>query len=149
MSVTNIPDDHHIVRHCKHSQYYMHNGKIRPHPEAFHLRPVTATMPEEETLSGVYYEWFDGNPDEMLVGAFHFLQLAIKPKDALLRLNAESIKKQGEARSRKLRVTHEPDDGCPPYSAIRGIPRPPDDQLCALLPHWLSSTLPIANHFAD
>jgi hypothetical protein len=131
--VTNIPDEHHIVRQCKSSQYFIRDGKIRPHPEAFHLRPATATMPAEQTLSGVYYEWFDGSVEEKLIASYHFIQMKIKRKDALLRQNAALIRKQGDARSKKLRVTHEPDNLCPPYAAIRGLPRPPDDELCTLL----------------
>jgi hypothetical protein len=133
MTVTNIPDDHHFVRHCRNSQYYMHNGKIRPHPEAFHLRPATATMPEEDTLSGVYYEWFDGTAEEKMKASCQFIGVTIKRKDALLRMNSGLIKKQGMTRSLKVRVTHEPDRSCPPYAAIRGMPRPPDNELCALL----------------
>jgi hypothetical protein len=128
-----IPDEHHFVRHCKHSQYFMHNGKIRPHPEAFHLRPATITMPEETTLSGVYYEWFDGTDTEKMKASCHFISIAMKRKDALLRMNSGLIKNQGRARSIKLRVVHEPEKDCPPYSAIHRLPRPPDVQLCALL----------------
>jgi hypothetical protein len=63
----------------------------------------------------------------------HFIQVEIKRKDALLRLNAGLIRQQGVARSLKLRVTHEEEKTCPPYSAIRGIPKQADDELCALL----------------
>jgi hypothetical protein len=133
MTVTNIPDEHHIVRHCKHSQYFMHDGRIRPYPEAFHLRPATEKMSAEETLSAVYYEWFHGTHEERMRASCHFIEIEIKRKDALLRLNAGSIKQQGAARSLKLRVTHEPEKTCPPYSAIRGIPKKTDDELSALL----------------
>ncbi len=133
MKISNIPDDHHIVRHCKHSQYYIHNGKIRPYPEAFHLKLATETMPEEDTLSGVYYEWFDGSPEEKLTASCHFIHISMKRKDALLRLGAGLIRQQGKARSAKLRVTHEADKQCPPYAAVRGMPKPPDDELCLLL----------------
>jgi hypothetical protein len=133
MAVKPIPDEHHVVRHCKNSQYFMHNGKIRPHPESFHLKPATATMPEERVLSCVYYEWFDGTVDEKMRASCHFIRIEIKPKDALLRLNAGLIKQQGLTRSLKLRVTHEEEKECPPYAALRGIPKPPDSQLCLLL----------------
>jgi hypothetical protein len=111
----------------------MHNGKIRPYPEAFHLRPATAIMPEEKTLSGVYYEWFDGTEHEKIKASCHFIHVTIKRKDALLRLNSGLIRQQGTVRSVRLRVTHEPDKECPPYAAVHGMPRPPDDELCALL----------------
>jgi len=50
-----------------------------------------------------------------------------------LRLNAGLIRKQGVATGQRLRVTHEPEDDCPPYAAIRGLPAKPLDELCALL----------------
>jgi hypothetical protein len=134
MRQANIPDDHHIVRHCKKKLYYLHNGKLRPYPEAFHLRAATSTMPEEDTLSGVYYEWFDGTREEKFKASYHFIFIEMKPKDALFRLNAGLIRQQGIARSKRLRVLHDQDDEkCPPYATIRGMPRPPDDELCALL----------------
>jgi hypothetical protein len=133
MAVTKIPDEDHIVRHCKHSQYFIHNGKIRPHPEAFHLRQASATLGAEKELSGVHYEWFEGTQDEKMSASCHFIRVSMKRKDALLRLNSGLIKKQGAERSIKLRVTHEPDDECPPYAAIHGLPAPPDDTLCGLL----------------
>lgn len=133
MKLVNIPDEHHIVRHCKHSQYFLRDGKIRPHPEAFHLKLATAAMPAEDALSGVYYEWFDGTPAEKIKAGCHFIRITMKRKDALLRLNAGLIRQQGIARSKKLRVTNEPENECPPYATIHGIPKTPDDELCALL----------------
>ena len=133
MTVKNIQDDHHVVRHCKFRQYYLKDGKIVPHPEAFHLRPATPNFDAEDSLSSVYYEWFVGTHAEKMKASCHFLLLEIKPKDALLRLNSGLIKTQGTARGRRLRVLHEPDYKCPPYSAIRGLPLDPDNELCALL----------------
>jgi hypothetical protein len=133
VSVTNIPDDHHIVRHCKNSQYFIHNEKIRPWPEAFHLKPASEKYPAEDSLSGVYYEWFDGPPSEKLQACCHFILISMKRKDALLRLNAGSVRAQGQARSVRLRVLHEPSDDCEPYSAIRGLSQTPDNELCSLL----------------
>lgn len=134
MTLSNVPDDHHIVRHCKNSQYFMHEGKIRPYPNAFHLRPASKDFPEpEKTLSGVYYEWFQGNDIEKMRASCHFIPITMKGKDALLRLNAGKIRAQGIMQSVKLRVTHEPAQDCPPYSAIRGMPQKPDDKLCLLL----------------
>jgi hypothetical protein len=134
MPTIKIADDHHFVRQCKYKLYFLDiNGKIRPHPEAFHLRPATATTPREEELSGVYYEWFDGTPAEKMAAVGHFIRIEIKKKDALLRLNAGLIRQQGATRSKRLRVSHEPEDVCPPYATIRGLPEDPDDELCTLL----------------
>jgi hypothetical protein len=84
-------------------------------------------------LSGVYYEWFQGTHTEKLKASCHFIGMEIKKKDALLRLNAALVKQQGYATNHRLRVTHEPDSECEPYSAIRGLPKDPHDELCALL----------------
>jgi hypothetical protein len=42
-------------------------------------------------------------------------------------------RQQGNATNHRLRVTHEPDSECEPYSAIRGLPKDPHNELCALL----------------
>jgi hypothetical protein len=78
VTVTNIPDDHHFIRHCKARQYFLRDGKIRPYPEAFHLRPATSTMRAEDTLSGVYYEWFDGTLSEKMKACCYFIRMEIK-----------------------------------------------------------------------
>jgi hypothetical protein len=90
-------------------------------------------MPAEDSLSGVYYEWFDGTYAEKLRACFHFIGMEIKRNDALLQLNAGLIREQGRAADRRLRVTHEPEAACPPYAAIRGLTLEPNDTLCALL----------------
>lgn len=133
MPVTSIPDDHHIVKYLKNREYYLHNGRITPYPEAFHLRGPTNLFPQEETISGVYYEWFDGTAHQKLQASVHFIDMSMKRKDALIRMNAGRIRKQGTEVGRKLRVTNEPEEDCPPYSAIRGLPVEPDQKLCALL----------------
>jgi hypothetical protein len=133
VTVQNIEDDHHVVRHCKFKHYYLKAGKIVPYVDAFHLRPATQTLPAEDYLSGVYYEWLDGTHPEKLRASCHFIGMEIKPKDALLRLNAGLIRKQGVEKNKRLRVLHEPDRECPPYATIRGLPFDPDNELCALL----------------
>jgi hypothetical protein len=133
MPTIKIPDEHHVLRHCKFKEYFWVNGKIRPHPEAFHLKPPTSKYPQEEWLSAIYYEWLEGTPFEKLAAAVNYIQIEMKRKDALLRLNAGSIREQGSQRSIKLRVSHEADGTCPPYATIRGVPIDPDDELCRLL----------------
>src|ERR1700692_2181809 len=133
MPVTNIPDDHHVVKYLKHREYFLHNGEITPYPDAFHLRPPTATFPQEETVSGVYYEWFEGTPEQKLKASAHFIDMSMKRKDALIRMNSGAIKKQGAACGKKLRVTQEPEKTCQPYAVIRGLPINADPELCMLL----------------
>src|SRR6266508_5104603 len=105
MPATNIQDDHHFVKLCKQKDLIRENGKpIGVQPWAFELRKPTKLHPEQErTVSGVYYEFFDGAADEKMCACFHFIDMEIKKKEALVRLEAGSIKKQGEKRSRSLR----------------------------------------------
>lgn len=133
MTVTNIPNEHHIVRHCKHKLYFIQDGRIVPWPEAFHLKPATDTLPAEDYLSGVYYEWCEGAPDEKMAACTQFIPMKIKGKDALIRMNAGAVKAQRTAATPRLRVTHESSPECPPYATIRGQTLEPDNELCQLL----------------
>jgi hypothetical protein len=134
MAVSNIADDHHFVKHCKNKLAIRENGKVvSVHPEAFELRAASGKYTQEKTLSGVYYEFCDGNSAEKLCACCHFIQIEVKPKDVLIRMNAALIREQGKKRSRSLRVTHEPDNDCLAYAAVHGIPVIADDELNGLL----------------
>lgn len=134
MQPSNIQDDHHFVKQCKQKELIRENGTpIGIHPAAFKLRPPTPKFPQEKTISGVYYEFFDGSAGEKLCACYHFIQLEIKPKDALVRMRTGLIKEQGKKRSRTLRVRHEPFAECKAYSALHGLPVDADEELCALL----------------
>jgi len=134
MAVANIPDDHHFVKHCKNKLAIRENGNvIAIHAEAFELRPPTKSFPQEKTLSGVYYEFCDGTAGEKICACCHFIQIEVKPKDVLIRMNAKLIREQGQKRSMPLRVTHGPEKDCLAYAAIHGLPVKPDDELNGLL----------------
>jgi hypothetical protein len=134
MKVANIKDDHHFVKHCKNSQLIREQGAITAvYPWALELRPPSKDYTQEKTLSGVYYEFFDGDKSEKVCACYHFIKIEIKAKDALVRMGVGSIKEQGSKRSRSLRVTHEPDKDCLAYAAIHGLPTEPDDELSSLL----------------
>ena len=91
-------------------------------------------FPPRIILSGVYFmSGSKGRTPEKLKASCHFIGIEIKKKDALLRLNAALVKQQGNATNHRLRVTHQPDRECEAYSAIRGLPKDPHDELCALL----------------
>jgi hypothetical protein len=132
-----IEDDEHFVKSCKNKDLIRENGvPIGVQPFAFALRKPTVLHPDpEKTLSGVHYEFFDGTPDERMLGCYHFIELEIKKKDALIRQQAGAIREQGRKRSRSLRLMFEPDDACLAYSAVHGLPlaAETDDELCALL----------------
>jgi hypothetical protein len=129
-----ITDDDHFVKHCKNSQLIREDGIITAvFPWAFELRPPSKNYPQEKTLSGVYYEFFDGNKFEKDLACYHFIQIEIKRRDALVRMGVASIKEQGKRRSRSLRVIHLPDGSCPAYAAIHGLPDKADDELSSLL----------------
>jgi hypothetical protein len=60
-----IPDEHHVVRHCKKRETIRENGRIMGvYPDAFLLRPANPPRrPEpEKYLSCNYYEYFQGEP---------------------------------------------------------------------------------------
>ena len=102
MKPTNIQDDHHFVKLCKQKDLIRENGKpIGIQPWAFALRKPNASHPEQErTVSGVYYEFFDGTAEEKMYASFHFIDMVIKKKEVLARLEAGPIKAQGQRRSR-------------------------------------------------
>ena len=134
MKASNIEDDHHFVKHCKNKFVIRENGiVIGIHPFAFELRRATDQFPQEKTISGVYYEFFDGNALERMCACYHFIEMEIKKKDAIVRMKAGTIKEQGKKRSRSLRVKHDPYESCLAYAAIHGLPVQTDDELCALL----------------
>lgn len=134
MAVKSIDDEHHVVRHCKKRLLIREAGKIvSVYPEAFHLRPATEGFAKEDSLSVIYYEFFDGAAEVRMKECCAALTLEVRPKDGLIRLNVGLIKEQGRKRERRLRVTHEPEPTCPAYAAIRGLPEKPDDELATLI----------------
>jgi hypothetical protein len=123
MPATNVPDDHHFVKFFKQRELIRENGAvIGVHPFAFELRKPTGGFAQEKTLSGVYYEFFLGAPIEMLIACYHFIQMTIKARDALVRMHVGLTREQGRKRSRSLRVRHEPETACLAYAEIHGLP---------------------------
>jgi hypothetical protein len=137
MKPSNIRDDHHFVKFCKQRELIREGENvIGVYPQAFALRAPTSQFPDpEKTLSGVYYEFFEGQEPEKITACLPFINMNIKPKDALARMGVGLIKEQGKKRSRSLRVRHEPEDVCLAYAALQGLPKynETDDELCALL----------------
>ena len=134
MKQVNICVEHHFVKHCKNSQLIRENGQVTSvYPWAFQLRPASENYPQEKTLSGLYYEFFDGTKAEKLYACCHFIPIEMKRRDALLKMNVGLIKQQGTKRSRSLRVVHQLEVQSPGYAAILGLPEKADDELLALL----------------
>jgi hypothetical protein len=134
MAVTPINDDHHVVRHCKKKLTIRDQGVIiGVFPEAFQLRPATATREQETYLSAVYFEYFAGDDTAKLKACCAAITMELLPRDCLMKLCVGTIKEQGRKRKMALRVTHEPYDQNPAYSAIRGLPLKGDDELANLL----------------
>jgi hypothetical protein len=130
--VTNVPDDHHVVRHCKNRLIIRESDEIKGvFPEAFHLRPATQSRRQETYLSAIYYEHFAAQG--RMKACCAALPLTPKDKDGLMRLSVKGIKEQGARKSITIRVTHEPTKTCAAYSAIRGLPIDNDDELAGLL----------------
>jgi hypothetical protein len=131
----NIPDEHHVVRHCKNRLLKRRRDRrvYGVQPGLFHLRPPAAERDQEKYLSASYYEFFAGNAASKLRACCKAIPFSPKKSDGMVRLNVGKVKEQGSKRSIKLRVTHEGKKASPSYSAIRGVPFKPDHQLCALL----------------
>lgn len=137
MNVVKIPDEHHVVRYCKKRLLIRDEGEIiGVFPELFHLRPASPTREQEKYLSAVYYEYFNGSSALQMAKCRDALPLTPKPKDALVRLSALSVREQGKKRKLSLRVTHEAKRRAAAYAAIRGIPIVPDQQLSGLLANF-------------
>jgi hypothetical protein len=134
MPAINIVDDHHFVKHCKNKLLIRENGVvIGVQPDAFHLRQPDDKNDQERWLSGVYYEFFEGDDASRIQSCRGAILLTMKPKDALVQMRAGSIREAGKQRSRSLRVTHERSDECPSYAALHGLPIQADHELCGLL----------------
>jgi hypothetical protein len=134
MAVTPIPDDHHVVRHCKKRATIRENGKIiGVHPAAFLLRPANPPLrPEpEKYLSCDYYGHFAGTPTEKMKRCCLSLAFEPKPVDAMARLNVGQIKNCFNKYAVGVRVTHEPSRRSDSYSAIR--PAKIDNQIAGML----------------
>jgi hypothetical protein len=138
-----ISDDEHFVKYCKQKDLIRENGvPIGVQPWAFALRRPTPEFPDpEKTLSGVYYEFFEGTPDEKMCASYHFISLEIKKKDALIRMQAGAVRAQGQRRSRTLRLMHDPDPSCLAYAQLLGLPFDTDDELCGYLANEAISEL--------
>jgi hypothetical protein len=134
---TTLEADQHFLKHFKNREIIREDGvAIGVFPAAFLLRPADGQFPLEKWLSGQYYEFFDGSHQERLCACCHFIQIEMKKKDALCRLNIGDIKNAGQKRSKTLRVLHQPDEGEPAYAGLHGLPKSgemQDDELLALL----------------
>jgi hypothetical protein len=134
MAVRPIPDEHHVVRHCKKRATIRENGQlIGVYPEAFLLRSANPPLrpKPEDYLSCNYYEHFVGTVAEMMKSCCLALSFQPKPLDAMARLNVNRIKECFKKHSVSVRVTHEPNRGSPSYAAIR--PGKIDNPIAGLL----------------
>jgi hypothetical protein len=134
MAVKNIPDDHHVVRHCKKRQTIRENGvAIRIFPEAFLLRPANPPLrPEPEIyLSTSYYEHYSGTPQQMMAQCCAALAFVPKNGDSMARLNAGLLREVFKKQKTGVRVTHEGKRSNPGYAAIR--PAKVDQAIAAMI----------------
>jgi hypothetical protein len=128
---------HHFIKHCKNRELIRDNGQIvGVFPSAFSLRPADAQFAEERWLSGQYFEFYDGTEAERFCACCHFIQIEMKRKDALCKMQVGAIKEEGAKRSKSLRVFHQPEPDSPGYAGLHGLPKasdPIDDELLSLL----------------
>lgn len=134
MAVQPIPDEHHVVRHSKKRETIRENGQIiGVYPQTFFLRGANPPLrPEpEKYLSCNYYEHFAGTALEKMKSCCEALAFQPKPVDAMVRLNVGLVKDCFKKHTVPVRVTHEPKQHSPSYSAIR--PGKIDDAIAGLL----------------
>lgn len=134
MSVQPIPDDHHVVRHCKKRETIRDNGVVvGVYPQTFLLRPANPPhrLQPEKYLSCNYYEYFEGDPTAKMKSCCEGLAFKPKPLDAMVRLNVGLVKDCFKKHAVPVRVTHEPNKRSTSYSAIRAAKI--DEQIAGLL----------------
>ena len=137
MAVKPIPDDHHVVRHCRRRHVRRRRGDRTPigvFPDFFHLRDANppVRLQPEKYLSAVYFEVSGASDQARWLNSKASLFKAGKG-EAYARLNAGRMKAQGVKVNIPLRVTHEPTATTPNYATIRGLPSKPDGRLTNLL----------------
>lgn len=130
-SVTNVPDDHHILRYASPVRLRRDaaNNVIGVLAAAFQLRPG------EAYLSAGWLDMYGGNRDERLrqaAAAYDASPLHIKPNGAFAVGQVSAIKTAGERFKQKFRIVHEPSKGLGSYVAVRQY-RDDEAELLALL----------------
>ncbi|WP_339644294.1 hypothetical protein [uncultured Pelagibacterium sp.] len=135
MKLNNIPDDHHVVRHCK-RKFLIRNGEeiVGVHPDFLYLRREIGGQTGPETyLSAFYFEFFAGDDHKKAESCAAALPFGTKG-GAMVRLNAGSIRDQGNKHQVKLRVTHEySNKSIPSKARIDGMPLEPHLELAAAI----------------
>lgn len=133
MAVKEIPNGHHVIRHCRKRLIDTSDpDSPMPFPEAFNLRNEV----KETYLSASYYEYFTGSHDDRLLAACTAMRSSfpkIKGQDSLVMLSAQEIRTSGDSVEISLRVVHQPKPGRKDYAGIRGLPTVPNQRLNGLL----------------
>lgn len=137
MKLTNIPDDHHVVRHCR-RKLAVRDAQgvcVGVYPEFFYLREkMGSTQAPEGYLSCVYYEFHSGSQSHIQNMCRNAMPIQLSKGDALVKLNAAKVRQVGASKKRKLRVVHEESHPKVPSKArIEGLTIPNDDSLAAAL----------------
>lgn len=137
MKLVAIDSDHHVVRHCKRRLSIRKDGHVvGVHPEFFWLRPAKDGRQAETYLSAVYFEFFDGQDDQLQKCA-DAMPVVVNKGEAVVKLNAGAMRSHGQSANRPLRIVHEASHQTVPSKArILGLPVPPlspDEALCAAL----------------
>ena len=120
MAEKNIPDEHHVIRHCPKARTIRENGVVvGVQPSLFHLRSER----HEKYLSMSYWEFFDGDDPARVKFCHDNMPLTMRKGDALVKLNASTVREIGSDCGQKLRVVHKDDNRKnPAYAKITGVP---------------------------
>lgn len=132
MAVTNLGDQHHILRFVKHRALRRdeNDNVVGVLGEAFRLRDG------ESFLSAAWIEHYSGNTHEeriaQSISTFCNVVMKVKKKDAFVSGNVQDIKLACAQFEQKIRVVSEPDGDHAAHVAIRQY-RDNNDELLELL----------------
>lgn len=129
MALVKIPAGHHVVRHCKRKHAIRHNGEfVGVFPEFFYLREG------ESYLSAFYFEFFDPDDEARMNSCVMSMPFGTKPREAMVKLDAEAMRQTGKSLQFNVRVVHEQGHKTIPSKAqVLGLPSADNERLGAEL----------------
>ncbi len=131
MPEKNIPDQHHVVRHCPKNRTIRVSGEVvGVIPRLFELR----AHKNETYLSASYFEYFHGSAAERISQCIQATPREIKDTDFMVLMNVAKTKSIAKACKHNVRVLHETAHRSnPAYARIRGVPFDPKSVALTLL----------------
>lgn len=139
MAERNIPDEHHVVRHCPKNRTIREGDEVvGVFPQLFELR----VHRNEDYLSSCYYEFFAGTLEERLLRCVEATPRQIHNRDCMVVINVGETRKIAAQHSAHVRVVHQYDHPVnPAYAKIKGVPFDPSSAILTLLAEAAASNI--------